>query len=171
MEIHYPLHAAAATCQLMTVRTTAPHPKREPIMADENPSIMSHVSLGTNDFPKARQFYVRVLGTLGCRIFMEHEGAAAFGKAYPEFWIQTPFDGAAASCGNGVHVGFLAQSKAEVEAFFKEAIAAGAAEDGDPGHRHDYGEPYYGCFVRDLDGHKIEAAFWDMELAKKLALT
>jgi catechol 2,3-dioxygenase-like lactoylglutathione lyase family enzyme len=73
-------------------------------MADENPSIMSHVSLGTNDFPKAREFYVRVLNTLGCRIIMEHEGAAA-------------------SCGNGVHVGFLAQSKAEVEAFFKEAIA------------------------------------------------
>jgi catechol 2,3-dioxygenase-like lactoylglutathione lyase family enzyme len=140
-------------------------------MADENPSIMSHVSLGTNDFPKARQFYVRVLGTLGCRIIMEHEGAAAFGKAYPEFWIQTPFDGAAASCGNGVHVGFLAQSKAEVEAFFKEAIAAGATEDGDPGHRHDYGEPYYGCFVRDLDGHKIEAASWDFELAAKLGMT
>ena len=140
-------------------------------MADENPSIMSHVSLGTNDFPAAREFYVRVLGTLGCRIIMEHEGATAFGKAYPEFWIQTPFDGKAASCGNGVHVGFLAQSKAEVDAFFKEAIAAGATEDGNPGHRHDYGEPYYGCFVRDLDGHKIEAAFWDFELAAKLGMT
>ncbi len=75
-------------------------------MADENPSIISHVSLGTDDFPAARQFYVKVLETLGCRIIMEHEGAAAFGKAYPEFWIQTPFDGAKASCGNGVHFGF-----------------------------------------------------------------
>jgi len=139
-------------------------------MANENPSIISHVSLGTNDFPSALAFYERVLGTLGCRIIMEHEGAAAFGKAYPEFWIQTPFDGAQASRGNGVHVGFMAQSKAEVEAFFKEAIAAGATEDGDPGHRHDYGGPYYGCFVRDLDGHKIEAAFWDEDLAKKLGM-
>lgn len=140
-------------------------------MADVNPSIISHVSLGTNDFAAARNFYERVLRTLGCRIIMEHEDAAAFGKAYAEFWIQTPFDGAAASCGNGVHVGFLAQSKAEVETFFKEAIAAGATEDGDPGHRHDYGEPYYGCFVRDLDGNKIEAAFWDFELAAKLGMT
>jgi predicted lactoylglutathione lyase len=67
----------------------------------------------------------------------------------------------------------MAQSKAEVDAFFKEAIAltAGATEDGDPGHRHDYGEPYFGCFVRDLDGHKMEAAFWDMEPAKKLGMT
>lgn len=140
-------------------------------MAEDNPSIMSHVSLGTNNFPAAREFYIRVLGTLGCRIIMEHEGAAAFGKAYPEFSIQTPFDGKSASCGNGVHVGFLAQSKAEVEAFFKEAIVAGATEDGDPGHRHDYGEPCYGCFVRDLDGNKVEAAFWDSELAAKLGMT
>ncbi len=139
-------------------------------MADENPSIISHVSLGTNRFPEARAFYERVLATLGCRIVMEYPGAVAFGKAYPEFWIGTPHDGAAASNGNGAHVGFNAASKAEVDAFFKEAIAAGSREDGDPGGRHDYGEPYYGCFVRDLDGNKIEAAFWDMELAKKLGI-
>jgi catechol 2,3-dioxygenase-like lactoylglutathione lyase family enzyme len=139
-------------------------------MADENPSIISHVSLGTNRFPEAKAFYERVLHTLGCRIIMEHPGAAAFGKAYPEFWIAKPFDNEAASVGNGAHVGFMAQSKAEVDAFYKEAVAAGATEDGGPGHRHDYGEPYYGCFVRDLDGHKIEAAFWDMELAKKLGM-
>ncbi len=105
---------------------------------------------------------------MGCRIITEHEGAAAFGKAYPEFWIQTPFDGAKASLGNGVHVGFMAQSKTEVNAFFKEAIAAGAKEDGDPGHRHDYGEPYYVCFVRDLDGNKIEAAIWDSNWRQNL---
>ena len=141
-------------------------------MANENPLIISHVSLGTNRFLEARGFYEKVLRTVGCRIILEKPGAAGFGnKAFPEFWIQTPIDGAAASRGNGVHVGFVAQSKAEVDAFFKEAIAAGATEDGDPGHRHDYGEPYYGCFVRDLDGHKIEATFWDMELVKKLGMT
>jgi catechol 2,3-dioxygenase-like lactoylglutathione lyase family enzyme len=139
-------------------------------MTDDNPSIISHVSLGTNRFANARIFYERVLRTLGCRIVMEHPGAVAYGKTYPEFWICTPFDTARAAVGNGTHVGFVAQSKSEVEAFFKEAIAAGATEDGDPGHRHDYGEPYYGCFVRDLDGHKIEASYWDMDLAKKLGM-
>lgn len=34
----------------------------------------------------------------------------------------------------------------------------------------DYGEPYYGCFIRDLNGHKIEAAYWGMELVRKLYL-
>lgn len=139
-------------------------------MSNANPSCISHVSLGTNRFGEAREFYIKVLGVLGCKIIMEHPDAAAFGKEFPEFWIQAPFDGKKAGTGNGVHVGFLANSKAEVEAFFKAAMAAGASPDGEPGHRHDYGEPYYGCFVRDLDGHKIEAAFWDEELAKKLGL-
>ncbi|MEH2120583.1 hypothetical protein [Nostoc sp.] len=43
-----------------------------------------------------------------------------------------------------------------------------AAFDGAPGGRSDYSEPYYGCFVRDPDGHKIEAAFWDEQLEQQL---
>jgi catechol 2,3-dioxygenase-like lactoylglutathione lyase family enzyme len=139
-------------------------------MSDDNPSAISHVSLGTNRYREARAFYERVLAVLGCRLIMEHPGAAAFGKAYPEFWIAEPYDGGKATAGNGVHIGFMAQSRAEVDAFHREALAAGATDDGSPGHRHDYGEPYYGCFLRDLDGHKIEATFWDMELAKKLGM-
>jgi catechol 2,3-dioxygenase-like lactoylglutathione lyase family enzyme len=140
-------------------------------MSETNQSCISHVSLGTNDFGKARAFYQRALAVLGCRIIMEHPEAVAFGKAFPEFWIAAPFDGKAASTGNGVHVGFMAASRAEVDGFFSEAIAAGGTADGEPGHRQDYGEPYYGCFVRDPDGNKIEAAFWDQELAGKLGLS
>lgn len=139
-------------------------------MADDNQSCVSHVSLGTNDYERAKAFYARVLKVIGCKFMMEHPGAAAFGKVYPEFWINSPFDRKPASAGNGIHVGFAAQSKAEVDLFFKEAIAAGGTADGDPGHRHDYGEPYYGCFVRDPDGNKIEATYWDMELARKLGM-
>lgn len=133
-------------------------------MTDEIPSILSHVSLGTGDLDRAVAFYDRVLATLGCRRIMAHPGAVAWGKAFPEFWIQVPFDGGAATVGNGTHVGFLASSRAEVDAFHATALAAGATDEGAPGPRPDYGEPYYGCFVRDLDGHKVEAAFWDMAL-------
>jgi catechol 2,3-dioxygenase-like lactoylglutathione lyase family enzyme len=139
-------------------------------MADEIPSIMSHVSLGTNDFERAVAFYERVMPTIGARRLMEHPGAVAFGKVYPEFWVQRPLDGGRASVGNGTHIGFLATSKAMVDAFYKEAMAAGAADDGAPGPRKDYGEPYYGCFLRDPDGHKIEAAYWDEELARQLGM-
>lgn len=135
-------------------------------MTQDNPSIMSHVSIGTNDFAAAVRFYDQVLATLGCRRVMEHPGAVAYGKAYPEFWVGTPIDGKPAQVGNGTHFGFVAASKQAVDAFYRAALAAGAKGDGAPGPRKDYGEPYYGCFVRDPDGHKIEAAFWDFELAK-----
>jgi catechol 2,3-dioxygenase-like lactoylglutathione lyase family enzyme len=134
-------------------------------MTEENPSILSHVSLGSNDFERARAFYDRVLATLGAVRMMEHPGAVAYGRQYPEFWVQAPIDGRPAGVGNGTHFGFFAASKAQVDAFFAEAVAAGAQPDGPPGPRPHYGAPYYGCFVRDLDGHKIEATYWDAGLA------
>jgi catechol 2,3-dioxygenase-like lactoylglutathione lyase family enzyme len=134
---------------------------------DENPNILSHVSIGTNDFDRAKAFYDRVLPTLGCREIMAHPGTVAYGRAFPEFWIGRPFDGRPATVGNGTHIGFVAPSKEAVHAFHEAALAGGAVDEGPPGPRPEYGEPYYGCFVRDPDGHKIEAAFWDMESAEE----
>jgi catechol 2,3-dioxygenase-like lactoylglutathione lyase family enzyme len=127
---------------------------------DLPPSIISHVSIGTNDFEAAKAFYAAVLATLQIKVVMEHPGAVAFGRAYPEFWVGLPHDGGKADVGNGTHFGFLATSKAEVQAFHAKALELGAQNDGAPGPRPLYGPNYYGCFVRDLDGHKIEAQFW-----------
>lgn len=126
------------------------------------PTIVSHVSIGTNNFDESVAFYERVLKTIGAHRVMEHPGAVAFGKQFPEFWVQTPIDGKPAAVGNGTHVGFMATSQAQVDAFYQAAIAAGATDDGKPGPREEYGAPYYGCFVRDPDGHKIEATFYDL---------
>jgi catechol 2,3-dioxygenase-like lactoylglutathione lyase family enzyme len=131
-------------------------------------SCISHVSLGTNDPAAAIAFYDRVLPLLGCQRIMQGESYAAYGKQFPEFWVNAPYDGKRATIGNGVHVGFLSPSVAAVHTFYDAALEAGARDDGAPGPRPDYGEPYYGCFVRDLDGNKIEAAYWDLDLAQKL---
>lgn len=133
-------------------------------MTDDIPSILSHVSLGTDDLARAAAFYDAVLPVLGIRRVMEHPGAVAYGRAFPEFWIQTPLDGGA-SVGNGTHIGFIAPDRAAVDAFHEAALAAGGRDAGAPGPRPHYGAPYYGCFVRDPDGHKIEATFWDTSLA------
>lgn len=127
-----------------------------------NPSIISHVSLGTNRFEEAVAFYDKVLGALGIGRVLDltEHGAIAYGRAFPEFWIQLPHDRQPAQAANGVHVAFLAETPAEVDAFHAAAIEAGATDDGAPGPRPHYGEQYYGCFVRDLDGHKIEAMAW-----------
>lgn len=127
----------------------------------ENPSMMSHVSIGTNRFDEASAFYDRVLATLGVRRIEAFPGAVAYGRQFPEFWVQSPIDGQPATVGNGIHFGFFAASRDEVHAFYDAAIAAGAKGEGPPGPREHYGPQYYGCFVRDLDGHKIEATFWD----------
>jgi catechol 2,3-dioxygenase-like lactoylglutathione lyase family enzyme len=135
-------------------------------VSDDNPSIMSHISIGTNRFDDSVAFYDRALAALGARRIMEHPGAVAFGKLYPEFWIHAPIDGQPAQVGNGTHFGFFASSKQAVDEFYRAAIEAGAKGEGAPGPRPQYGAPYYGCFVRDLDGHKIEASFWDLTAAQ-----
>ena len=130
-------------------------------MSENGSGIMSHVSIGTNDFARACAFYDAVLGALGCRRVMEHGQAVAYGRTLPEFWVQAPIDGNEATAANGVHFCFRAPSTDAVEGFYRAALARGAREDGPPGYRPVYSQAYYGCFVRDPDGHKIEAMYWD----------
>ena len=130
-------------------------------MDTENNSILSHLSVGTNDFDRAVTFYDKTLSTLGCKQVMKYPGAVAYGREQPEFWVQTPIDGKPATVGNGFHIGFVAHSKEAVHAFHEAALNAGGTDDGAPGPRPDYGDTYYGCFIRDLDGNKIEATYWN----------
>ncbi len=125
---------------------------------DEIPSILHHVSIGTTDWDKAVAFYDAVMPTIGAEKKMSFPGAAAYGKAFPEFWVQRPLNGQPHSVANGGHFAFIAESREAVQAFYEAAIAAGGTSDGEPGPRPDYGPDYYGCYVYDLDGHKLEAA-------------
>lgn len=127
-------------------------------MPTDIPSILNHVSIGTNDLSRATQFYDAVLETIGAKRQHEIPGVAvAYGKYFPEFWVQTPLDQKTATCGNGIHFAFLAPSKNAVSSFYEKALEHGATPDGRPGPRPEYGPGYYGCFVYDPDGHKIEA--------------
>lgn len=135
-------------------------------MDDSNPSILHHVSIGTRDLKRAVAFYDAVLPTLGCKKLFELPGAVAYGKQFPEFWVQTPINGEAPNAGNGTHFCFFASSKEAVHAFYEAALAAGAGDEGPPGARPGYAPAYYGAFARDLDGHKIEAVYWDASLGE-----
>ena len=81
-------------------------------MSETNKSILSHVSIGTNDFDRAAAFYDKVMPALGCRRIEQHPGAVAYGKEFPEFWVQVPVNGHPATIGNGIHISFLANSAA-----------------------------------------------------------
>lgn len=117
---------------------------------------LAHVSLGTNDFPRAKAFYDALLATIGVRVLMQGEHSAGYGRKHPDFWIQQPYDGNPATAGNGVHMCFLAATQQEVQAFHAKALKLGGTDDGAPGFRPQYFAEYYAAFVRDLDGNKLE---------------
>jgi len=120
--------------------------------------MLHHVSVGVADVARAAQFYDPVLRALGFKRVLEFlPYGIGYGDKHPQFWVQLPHDQRAASIGNGVHVAFNAVSEAMVHAFHRAALAAGGTDDGAPGPRPDYGPEYFGAFVRDLDGNKIEA--------------
>ncbi len=133
-------------------------------MENENPCIISHISIGSNNFEAAVAFYDKVPSALGYTQLAKYPGAVAYGKKVPEIWVQTPIDGNQATVGNGAHIGFIANSEEEVHASHEAAIDCGGVDDGAAGTSPDYGEAYYGCFIRDLDGNKIETTFWNEEL-------
>jgi catechol 2,3-dioxygenase-like lactoylglutathione lyase family enzyme len=120
--------------------------------------MLHHVSVGVSDVTRAATFYDAVLRTLGYKRVVEYlPYAVAYGEDHPEFWIGMPHDQRPMSAGNGVHLGFSARSKDQVHKFHAAALAHGGSNNGEPGPRPDYGPDYYGAFVYDLDGNKIEA--------------
>ena len=125
--------------------------------------MLHHVSIGVASVERAAAFYDAVLSKLGFKRVMEvMPYGIAYGLKMPQFWIQLPHDQRSASGGNGTHIAFSANSKAAVNAFHAAALSAGGNDEGAPGPRPEYTPEYYGAFVRDLDGNKIEAVFFDM---------
>ncbi|MBC8239668.1 MAG: VOC family protein [Alphaproteobacteria bacterium] len=120
--------------------------------------MFSHVTVGTNDFARAAVFYDAVLATLGHKRFVSGEHHAGYGLPNDnQFWLLRPFDRDAATPGNGSHVAFLAPSRDVVRAFHAAALAHGGSDEGAPGLRPHYHPNYYGAYMRDPDGNKIQA--------------
>lgn len=130
--------------------------------------MLHHVSIGVADVGRASKFYDATLAALGYKRVMEFlPYAIGYGKNSPQFWVQIPNDRNAASVGNGVHVAFNAKDKNAVHAFHRAALASGGTDDGRPGPRAEYSPQYYGAFVRDLDGNKLEAMLMVMAAKPK----
>jgi catechol 2,3-dioxygenase-like lactoylglutathione lyase family enzyme len=120
--------------------------------------IVNHVSVGVKDVEEAGRFYDAVLGALGYSRYGDFlPEAIAYGDDSYEFWVQLPSNQKPGDAGNGVHIAFNAPDIESVGAFHRAALAHGGRDEGEPGPRPDYGSDYYGCFVRDPDGNKIEA--------------
>ena len=121
--------------------------------------MIDHIGIQVTDLDASVAFYTRALAPLGYVLVMRFEQVAGFGvDGKPDFWIGK------AAPGHGLHIAFRARGRAEVRAFHEAAIAAGGTDNGPPGVREIYHPNYYGAFVRDLDGHNIEAVCHDAYL-------
>lgn len=121
---------------------------------------IDHIGLSVSDFEAAKTFYTAALAPLRMSVIMEFgkdvtgdepvAGLGADGK--PFLWIS-----GGGKTSPHTHIAIRAENRAQVDAFYKAAIAAGGKDNGPPGIRAMYHPNYYGAFVLDADGHNIEA--------------
>lgn len=117
--------------------------------------MIGYVTLGTNDLDRARAFYDALLAPLGIRRIMEFgPRGSAWGTAMdkPALGVMIPFDGQAASAGNGTMVAVGVESPAQVDAAYRRALELGGRDEGPAGPR---GDGFYAGYFRDLDGNKL----------------
>jgi catechol 2,3-dioxygenase-like lactoylglutathione lyase family enzyme len=119
--------------------------------------MIDHVSVPVRDLSASAQFYERVLAPLGYVRLVERPATVGFGKQYPEFWLNLRAEMPPIPADTGMHVCLRAPSEDAVRAFHILALQHGGSSDGEPGPRQGAMTTYYGAFVKDADGNKIEA--------------
>ena len=120
--------------------------------------MIDHVSIAVSDLAASAAFYDAVLGPLGLTRLVDRSPATVgFGKKYPEFWLNFRDGLTPQPNTTGIHICLRAPSEAAVREFFDAAIARGGRSAGDPGPRQAAFTTYFGAFILDDDGNKIEA--------------
>ncbi len=118
--------------------------------------MIGYVTIGTNDLPRAAEFYDALLGEIGGKRFMENERLVAWsaGENSPGIGVCTPHDGNTATVGNGTMIAIAVDSPEKVQALYDMAMRLGGSDEGGPGTR--FGN-FYAAYFRDPDGNKLNA--------------
>ncbi len=118
--------------------------------------MIGYVTLGTNDLQRAAAFYDAIAKEMGTKRMMEYETFIAWGEpgGGAGIGLTKPFDGNAATVGNGVMVALAAKDQAQVDRIYNLAMSLGAKDEGPPGDR---GGGFYAAYFRDPDGNKLNA--------------
>jgi catechol 2,3-dioxygenase-like lactoylglutathione lyase family enzyme len=119
--------------------------------------MIGYVTIGSNDFERAVEFYDALLETIGIERLWKADTIAAWGPSRedPALCVTAPHNGEAATAGNGVMIALRVESEESVQALHAKAIALGGTNEGAPGPRGEGG--FYGGYFRDLDGNKLNA--------------
>ncbi|MFZ6643367.1 VOC family protein [Undibacterium sp. TC4M20W] len=123
--------------------------------------MFDHVKFGVSDFTASKTFFLKALEPLGVKVIAE--GMPSYGVelcAIDEVSLclyQTDEKPA------HLHLAFKADSRQQVEDFYRAALEAGGKDNGPPGLRSQYQGRYYAAFVIGPDGHNIEAVYHEPE--------
>ncbi|MGL1956193.1 MAG: VOC family protein [Colwellia sp.] len=125
--------------------------------------MIGYVTLGTNDFAKAVDFYDQLFATINAGRFLESETFVAWttGEDQPGVSVTKPFNSEPATAGNGTMVAIMLDTDEKVDAFYHKAIELGATCEGKPGPRGEM-PGFYAGYFRDLDGNKLNAFHMSM---------
>ena len=121
--------------------------------------MLDHIGVPVADVEASLAFYLRIFAPIGMREMMRFPTGDAFvvGLAgpddFPNFWL-SPAMGAET---RELHLAFRAPDRKAVDAVHDAAVSAGAEILHAPREWPEYHPGYYGVFVRDLDGHNVEA--------------
>ena len=118
--------------------------------------MFDHVKFGVSDYAASKAFYAKALAPLGVAVVAEGE---------PSYGVEMVAEGKLASLclfqtsekPAHLHIAFAADSREQVDAFYRAALEAGGQDNGAPGLRPQYSPNYYAAFVIGPDGHNIEA--------------
>ena len=120
--------------------------------------MIDHVSIAVSDLAASADFYDAVLAPLGLAKLVDRSPATVgFGKKYPEFWLNQRGGLTRQPETTGIHICLRAPSEVAVREFFDAALARGGKSAGDPGPRQAAFTTYFGAFIFDPDGNKVEA--------------
>jgi catechol 2,3-dioxygenase-like lactoylglutathione lyase family enzyme len=117
--------------------------------------MVDHVTIRVSDREASERFYDTVLRTLG----IEQSYSGRQFAEWRDFSLSAATEDKPVT--RGLHIGFAAASRAEVDAFWRAGTEAGYGDDGAPGPRPEYGDDYYGSYLLDPDGNSAEAAYHD----------
>src|SRR5919198_2267350 len=117
--------------------------------------MFDHVTIRASDRDASVRFYTLVLRTIG--IEPTHSGEHFV--EWDDFSLAAANDETPVT--RGLHIGFSAPSRADVDEFWRVGAGAGYRDDGAPGPRPQYGDTYYGGFLLDPDGNSTEAVHHD----------
>jgi catechol 2,3-dioxygenase-like lactoylglutathione lyase family enzyme len=116
--------------------------------------MISYLMVGTNDLPRAVQYFDALMTDMGATKAYDSPTSSGWGWGIgtPMFIVCSPFDKKAATVGNGCMVSFSAKSKEQVDSLYAKALQLGGSSEGEPGLR---GETLYAAYFRDPDGNKF----------------